>query len=67
MNPLERGAPGHGPGPLGSGAAGAGPCQGPGPDPDPGLEVTLDRGDTVQDAAQRLLLRKQSFSWSQTS
>ena len=51
MNPLERGAPGHGPGPLGSGAAGAGPCQGPGPDPDPGPEGTLDRGDTVQDAA----------------
>ena len=36
------------------------PRQGPGRDPD--LGVAPDLGDTVQDAARRLLLRKQSFS-----
>ena len=34
-------------------------AQGPGPDPD--LEGTLGQGDTAQDAAQRLLLRRPDF------
>ena len=49
------GAPDHCQGLLHEGAAEVGPLPDPGPDPDPDLGVTLDLGDTVQDAARRLL------------
>ena len=49
------GAPGQGQGLPQVGDTGANPLQGPGLDPDP----DLGEQDTV-----RLLLRKQSFSWS---
>ena len=48
------GAPDHCQGLLHEGAAEVGPLPDLGPDPDPGLGVTLDLGDTVQDAARLL-------------
>ena len=51
----ENRAPEHCQGLLHMGASEVGPLPDPGLDPDSDLGVTLDLGDTVQDAARRLL------------
>ena len=55
------GAPDHCQGLLHKGAVKVGPLHDQGPDPDPDLEGVLGPGDTVQDTAQRLLLKKPGF------